>query len=833
MKRKLLTVLMCVVCVMQAWAYDFEASGIYYTILSETEVEVVNGDNEYTGDIAIPATVSYEDKTYGVTSIGSEAFRNCYALTSMTIPNSVMSIGEEVFFLCAALTSIDVSENNPNYSSLDGVLFDKTKETLIQYPGGKQDTEYSIPGSVTTIENEAFYFCSHLTSVTIPNGATSIGDKAFYYCTGLTSVTIPSSVTSIGEAAFVWCRLLTSVIIPDGVTNIGSSAFAGCEGLTSVTIPGSVTNIGDQAFDGCYGLTSVTISDGVINIGSYAFAYCLRLTSVSIPKSVTNIGVRAFHACSDLTAIDVNENNPNYSSLDGVLFNKVKSTLIQYPGGKQDAEYSIPGSVTTIGNDAFYYCYRLTSVTIPGGVTSIGANAFYFCYGLTSVSIPKSVTSIGDYAFAIGGGLKQVEVQWGTPLEVTDNLFGELTLSKLNLDVPAGTKTLYAAANVWKNFGTISDSPIDGLYYNITGDTEVEITSGENKYEGDIVIPKSVTIEGKVYSVTTVGYQAFYACTGLSSVSIPNSVTKIGTYAFSNCTGLTSIIIPSSITSAGMGTFAYCTGIKQVEVYWVTPLKVASRPVALFSGLTLSECTLYVPVGTKALYEEADVWKDFGTIIEKGASGIIIDEDKPVGKERQGSIDVALNIPKDTPFEGSFNITLPAGFVLNLELTSLVESLANNYSSSITALENNTWKINIAPKTLRSSEDFTYQKIMNLVYDVDDTVNDGTYGAMVKELDFQFEGGYTIVQEEISLNLTVNTITSLDVVSEQESTIYISGNTLYVNTPVAETVFIYSIEGKLLDTFNKAPREVSYPVHYSNKVLIVKTSSGEMKKVIN
>jgi Flp pilus assembly protein protease CpaA len=199
------------------------------------------------------------DLQQGVTTIGNFAFIYCSGLTSVTIPNSVTSIGELAFAWCSGLTSIDVDASNPNYSSVNGVVFNKLQNTLIQYPAGKIG-DYTIHNSVTTIRNYAFFDCSGLTSVTIPNSVTTIGESAFYFCIGLTSVTIPNSVTTIGIYAFCACSGLTgSLTIPNSVTTIGHSVFYSCSGLTSVTIPNSVTTIGNSAFYYCSGLTSVTI----------------------------------------------------------------------------------------------------------------------------------------------------------------------------------------------------------------------------------------------------------------------------------------------------------------------------------------------------------------------------------------------------------------------------------------------------------------------------------------------------------------------------------------------------------------------------------------------
>ena len=416
-KRAIIALAIMLSMSISASAHDFEVDGIYYYITSKSyktckvtyEGNIYDEyNNEYYGDIVIPESVTYNGITYSVTCIDEFAFAYCKSLKSVTIPESVTSISSYVFSGCTGLESIIVESGNTIYDSRDNcnAIIATSTNTLIT--GCKNTT---IPNSVTSIGKWAFFGCSGLKSITIPNSVTSIGDDAFFNCTGLTSVTIPNSVTSIGNSAFRGCCGLTNVTIPNSVTSIGDYAFDYCSSLTSITIPNSVTSIGRSAFSGCNGLTSITIPNSVTSIGYYAFYNCTGLTSVNI---------------SDLEAwckIDfgTSDSNPLYYAKN------------LYLNGELLTNIEIPNSITEIKRYAFNGCSGLTSVTIPESVTRIGNCAFYGCSGLSSV------TSLST-----------------TPPTCGTNVFYNVSVGNITLEVPSESISLYQSADTWKDFGTIT-----------------------------------------------------------------------------------------------------------------------------------------------------------------------------------------------------------------------------------------------------------------------------------------------------------------------------------------------------------------------------------------
>ena len=424
MKHSILRKLMLIAVVLtsvNAFAHNFEVGGIYYNIISTSDLTVevtykgsYNYPGSYSGNILIPETVTNGDVTYRVTSIGQRAFDNCDDLTSVTLNNSITSIGQYAFSDCSELTSV------------------------------------VIPNSVTSIMWNAFENCTNLTSVTIPDGVTSIGDCAFGGCKSLASIIIPNSVTSIGYSAFGgtgWysnqsdgvlyldnCCLgykgaretIEELSLKDDTRLIAGEAFKGCTSLTTATIGKNIITIGRFAFENCKTMVSITLPNTIKTIETGAFKGCSALPSITIPSSVTSIGQVAFESCSSLESVYITNleawckiefNNSSYSFDSNPLYganlylNNEKVTEIIIPNTVTEIKpytfygcvnltsVTIPNSVTSIGDDAFAYCTGLTSVTIPESITSIGNASFRYCDKLASITIPNSVTSIGEYAF--------------------------------------------------------------------------------------------------------------------------------------------------------------------------------------------------------------------------------------------------------------------------------------------------------------------------------------------------------------------------------------------------------------------------------------------------
>lgn len=228
-----------------------------------------------------------------ITQIGTEAFAQCTALETFTLPADTESLGNQVWMGCTALKEINANRNR-HYSSQEGVLFNRDQTLLVQYPPGKEEASYTLPETVTSLDNGAFSYCSSLTEIVLPQGLTSIGDYAFFNCDQLTESLIPNSVAHIGKEAFGWCDSLEKVTLPNRLNTIEYGLFWYAKNLKDITIPDSVTLISDYAFSRCESLSSMELPQNLTAIGEQSFAYCNQLTEMVFPKSLTKIGNQAF-----------------------------------------------------------------------------------------------------------------------------------------------------------------------------------------------------------------------------------------------------------------------------------------------------------------------------------------------------------------------------------------------------------------------------------------------------------------------------------------------------------------------------------------------------------
>ena len=582
------------------------------------------------------------------TSIGSYAFYGCTGITSVTIPNSVVSIGNSAFAGCSSLEEMTIpfvggsaNATTASKETLFGYIFGTSSYTggtaTKQYYSSSNYLTYYIPSNLKKVTVTggnllygAFYGCSGLTNIMLGIGVTNIGGKAFYGCSGLTEIDFGDSGASIEEKAFEECTALANITassanehyasedgvllnkdksqlvyypmgktessytIPSSVTSIESYAFSACPSLAEVTIPSTVTSIGESAFYNCTSLAKATIH---CNISSVLFSGCTSLTNIVIGDEVTSIGEGSLNGCSALEELTI----PFVSSI-GYIFGTSAytggtATKHYYGSSSYSSAYYIPSSlkkVTVTGGNilsgAFSKCSELTSITIPNSVTSIGGCAFYGCSSLTSITIPNTVTSIGDYAFKDCSSLTSITV----PNSVTSigwwAFKGCSSLEKMTIPFVGHTAT--------SNYN-------DALFCYLFG-SDYGSETRDRAADGAYAIPASLK-EVVITKATSIPSYAFYNCSSLTSVTIPNTVKYISDYAFSGCTGLKSITIPTSVTSIYDHAFYGCSGLTSVTIpYSVT---LTDIDIYAFAGTSLTSVTGLNPAIWQ--YNKNYNWTDF------------------------------------------------------------------------------------------------------------------------------------------------------------------------------------------------------------------------------
>ena len=589
--------------------------------------------------------------------VGKGAFRGCVSMQEIAIPEYVSALGENAFYGCSSLKKLQLAEN--------GKLTELAFSTFGECVSLEQVT---IPAVIKTVNDAAFLNCKGLKTLVISEGVEHVGKQAFQGCEGLETLTLPVSLSDIGTYAFsgcsniknakvpAWvidtlekgnlenieiiagerlgnsafkgCELLTTVIIPDSVIEIGDSAFLGCKNLKEITLPAAITKIGPSVFKNCASLESVVISDKITSIGFAAFKGCASLTEVKIPANVVSIDKQAFSACKLLANIEVAAENTKYQTIDGSLYSKDGTVLMQYAVGKSDEAFTIPAAVTTVDPCAFENCAALKTLNIPSNVTTIGNAAFNGCANLANVTIPayaiglipkpalQSVVitegeSIGANAFANASKLTSVSI----PASVTG--IGKLAFNGCDA---LATITVDEANTVYKT--------VDNVLY--TKDGKTLILYAAAKAETAFTVPAEVTaIEANAFTnaakltdltipatVATIGANAFSGCNALANVDIPafvipmisknalvsvviNSGTEISDAAFAGCAKLATLTLADSITTIGDRAFEGCalTNIAiSKNVTLIGESAFRKNPIAVIT--VDAENTVYANIGT-------------------------------------------------------------------------------------------------------------------------------------------------------------------------------------------------------------------------------------------
>ena len=532
-------------------------------------------------DIEIPS---------GVISLGSHVFESCSKLENVSIPTSVTSIPYYAFQSCTALTNIDI----PNSVTSIG-------DNAFRYCSSL--ASINIPNSVTSIGYYAFQSCSSLASINIPNSVTSIGSYAFQSCTALTNIEFPNSVTSIEVGAFQYCSKLESVYIANGVKTIGNSAFANCIALRDVTLPSSLTSLGGNAFNGCglierlrcfamtppssnasifTALTDVmqiqvlesalatyqattpwknyTLmafpdlgSSTIMNFGDYT----LEFVVTNLERSQCSV------RCSTLPTVPTMINIPGEIIINGITFDVATIADNAFANCTYITDINIDNGIKTIGQSAFNGCNAITNVILPESVETIGKSAFANCSNLTGVSLPSSIKNIGEESFSNCKKLASLECKALKVPTTAYNAFNYVPTA-LSVQVPESSINLYKNAYPWKLYNIMPLSGVGtslvisyddySLKYTITSMQPAEcevVCSNKPSKAATVTIPSTVTIGGNIYSVTSLGNNAFANATNISGIKCHvEEVPVTPSNAFSNLSSTMKIQVPEASVSS-------------------------------------------------------------------------------------------------------------------------------------------------------------------------------------------------------------------------------------------------------------------------------------------
>lgn len=502
--------------------------------------------------------------------------------------------------LTGSLQRIEVAADNASFCSVDGVLFNKSKSKLIRFPEAKADS-YVVPDGTEIIGSKAFSNNTILTSVTIPNSVVSIEDNAFRNSTGLTSVEVLGSVKVLEHDVFRDCFNLVSLTLPSTITRINMYALAGTK-LSSLTLPQSLVYIEQRAFENCKYLTEVSLPDKLTTIEDYAFLKCSSLAQITIPKSVTKISANVFLECPSLARIDVVPENTAYCSVDGVVYDFNKETLVWLPLSFS-GEYVIPRTLKLVPDGKFNECLNITNFRVEEGNTafsSVDGVLFNFdrtrllrypCGKSGDYVVPETVTKIEPYAFYSCQKL-------------------------LSVVVPNSVQSLG-----YKSFNLC------------TSLVSAEVAN----------------------SVTEIAGRAFTDCRALESFKIPEGVTRLTDCVFNSCHSLKAVTIPKNMQYIYGDVFQYCYNLKEIISYAEEP-----PTTPFFDGIDLNTCTLIVPVGSKDAYREAPQWGSFKNI--KDESDLITWSVEDINERVGTPVALSVSMSNPTPVSSfQCDIHLPEG----------------------------------------------------------------------------------------------------------------------------------------------------------------------------